>query len=57
MPKRLKIPKSPRKEGADSALDSHARSANPYPHSNAEARDEWFAGYDAALNKSKPKKA
>jgi ribosome modulation factor len=52
MPKR-KAPKTARKEGAEAAQEGHARSANPYPSSDTEKRNEWFAGYDAGLAKAK----
>jgi hypothetical protein len=55
MAKRPKPPKSPRKEGADAAQGGHARSSNPYPSSDTDKRNEWFAGYDGGLGKTKAK--
>jgi ribosome modulation factor len=56
MSKRPKRPKSARKEGADAAQAGHARSANPYPASDTQKRDEWFSGYDAKATGTKPAK-
>ena len=47
MAKRPKNPKSARKEGGEAAQAGQARSSNPYPGSDVEKRNEWFAGYDA----------
>ena len=53
MSKRSKRPKSTRKEGAEAAQGGQARSANPYPASDTQKRDEWFAGYDAKATGTK----
>ena len=55
MAKRLKATKNTRKEGGEAALSGHARSSNPYPSSDTARRNEWFAGYDAAV--TVPKRA
>jgi hypothetical protein len=57
MSKRQKAPKSPRKEGAEAAQGGQARSSNPYPNSDTDKRNEWFAGYDAGLGKAKGSKS
>jgi hypothetical protein len=57
MSKRLKATKNTRKEGAEAAHAGHARSSNPYPSSDTPKRNEWFAGYDAALMGAKSVKA
>lgn len=48
-----KAPKSARKEGAEAALAGQARSSNPYPSSDTDKRNEWFAGYDGKLGGGK----
>jgi ribosome modulation factor len=53
MSKRPKASKIARKEGSEAAQAGQARSSNPYPSSDVEKRNDWFAGYDAVAAGSK----
>jgi ribosome modulation factor len=33
-------------EGGEAAVNGRGRSTNPYPQSDINSRNEWFAGYD-----------
>src|ERR1700753_825128 len=48
MSKTMKPPKAYR-DGRRAGRDGKARAANPYPSSVAQAREDWFAGYDRSL--------
>lgn len=43
--------KQARWEGGEAATSGRGRSTNPYPQSDVQTRNEWFAGYDEALLK------
>ena len=43
--------KQARWEGGEAAQSGRGRSTNPYPQSDVQTRNEWFAGYDEALLK------
>ena len=38
-------------EGGEAAANGTGRSTNPYPQSDVQSRNAWFAGYDEALVK------
>ena len=38
-------------EGGEAAVNARGRSTNPYPQSDVQSRNAWFAGYDEALQK------
>jgi len=43
--------KQARWEGGEAATSGRGRSTNPYPQSDIQTRNEWFAGYDEMLVK------